>query len=75
MIRFFAGHPTAANLLMIGIMVLGLSGLPDLERETFPDIPLSNVQVQVIHPGASAEEVEDAICRRIEDALDGINDT
>ena len=56
MIRFFVGHPTAANLLMIGIMVLGLSALPDLERETFPDIPLSNVQVQVINPGASAEE-------------------
>jgi multidrug efflux pump subunit AcrB len=73
-IRFFVGHPTAANLLMIGIMVLGISALPDLERETFPDVPLSNVQVRVINPGASAEEVEDAICRRIEDALDGIND-
>ncbi|MDH3228591.1 MAG: efflux RND transporter permease subunit [Alphaproteobacteria bacterium] len=74
MIRFFAGHPTAANLLMIGILALGLSALPDLERETFPDLPLSDVQVRVAYPGASAEEIEDAICRRIEDAVDGIND-
>jgi len=74
LIRFFAGHPTAANLLMIGILALGLSALPDLERETFPDLPLSDVQVRVAYPGASAEEIEDAICRRIEDAVDGIND-
>lgn len=74
MIRFFVGHPTAANLLMIGILVLGLSALPDLERETFPDIPLSDVQIRVVDPGASAEAVEDAICRRIEEALDGLND-
>lgn len=74
MIRFFAGHPTAANLLMIGLLALGISALPDLNRETFPDTPLSDVQVGVIYPGASAEEIEDAICRRIEDAVDGIND-
>lgn len=74
MIRFFVGHPTAANILMFGIMALGLSALPALERETFPDVPLSKVQIRVIYPGASAEDVEDAVCRRIEDALDGIND-
>lgn len=74
MIRFFAGHPTAANLLMIGILALGLASLPDLERETFPDLPISDVQIGVVYPGASAEEIEDAICRRIEDAVDGIND-
>ncbi len=74
MIRLFAGHPTAANLLMIGILALGLSTVSDLERETFPDLPLSDVQVGVAYPGASAEEIEDAICRRIEDAVDGIND-
>jgi multidrug efflux pump subunit AcrB len=74
LIRFFAGHPTAANLLMIGILVLGLSALPELERETFPDLPLSDVQVRVVYPGASAEEIEDAICRRIENAIDGIDD-
>ncbi|MBE9555472.1 MAG: efflux RND transporter permease subunit [Proteobacteria bacterium] len=74
MIRYFVGHPTVANLLMIGIMALGLSALPDLERETFPDMPLNNVQVRVIYPGASAEDVEDAVCRRIEESLDGIND-
>lgn len=74
MIRYFAGHPTAANLLMVAILAVGIAALPGLKRETFPDLPMSDVRVTVVYPGANAEEIEDAICRRIEDAVDGIND-
>ncbi|MCF6281874.1 MAG: hypothetical protein L3J28_06615 [Candidatus Polarisedimenticolaceae bacterium] len=38
MIRFFASHPTAANVLMIAIIILGLTALPKLQRDTFPVI-------------------------------------
>lgn len=72
MIRFFAGHPTAANLLMALLMALGLFALPSLKRETFPDFSVDVVQVQIVYPGASAEEVEEALCQRIEDAIDGL---
>jgi multidrug efflux pump subunit AcrB len=74
MIRFFATHPTAANLLMIGLIVIGVLALPDIRRETFPDITPQQIEVRVIYPAASAEDVEEAICQRIEDALDGVND-
>ncbi|MCB2100660.1 MAG: efflux RND transporter permease subunit [Rhodobacterales bacterium] len=73
MIRFFAAHATAGNLLMIGLMAIGLFAASAVKRETFPDIPAREIQVQIPYPGATAEEVEDAICRRVEDALDGIN--
>lgn len=73
MIRFFAGHPTAANLLMIGLMALGLIALPDLKRETMPDFSEDRVQITVVYPGASAEDVEEAVARRLEDAIDGID--
>ncbi|SDH50547.1 efflux RND transporter permease subunit [Roseospirillum parvum] len=72
MIRYFADHPTAANLLLIALLVLGLAALPELKRETFPDIPSDEVQISVIYPGATALEVEDAICQRVEESLDGI---
>ncbi len=72
MIRFFAAHPTAANLLMLGFIVLGLSALPSLKRETFPDFSAQEVEVRIVYPGASAEDVEDAICQRLEEAIDGI---
>jgi multidrug efflux pump subunit AcrB len=74
MIRFFAGHPTAANLLLLLLVALGLVALPDLRRETFPDFSTDIVQVAVPYPGASAEDVEEAICVRIEDALDALTD-
>ena len=38
MIAWFAHHPTAANLLMAAIMILGIVALPGLQRETFPEI-------------------------------------
>ena len=74
MIGFFARHPTAANLLMILLLVVGLMALPTLQRETFPDFSTDAVQVQVPYPGATSGEVEEAICQRIEDAIDGLTD-
>ena len=74
MIRFFATHPTAGNLLMILLLALGLVALPTLQRETFPDFTPEEIQAQVIYPGASAEDVEEAVCQRMEDAVDAVND-
>lgn len=73
MIRFFAAHPTAANLLLLFLISIGLTALPGLQRETFPDFSAQEVEVVVPYPGASAEDVELAICLRLEDALDSID--
>ncbi|GAB4151213.1 MAG: efflux RND transporter permease subunit [Planctomycetota bacterium] len=73
MIRFFAAHPTAANLLMIGIIIMGLMTLPNLERETFPEFESTRVSIRAGYPGASAQEVEEAVAQRIENALEGVN--
>ncbi len=72
MIAYFARHPTAANLLMVIFLVLGVASFPQLRRETFPDITPWEVEVRVLYPGATAEEVEEAICQRVEDAVDGV---
>lgn len=73
MIRYFAGHPTAANLVMAAFIVCGLVAAPTLLRETFPRIQPNKVEISVLNPGASAEDVEEAICQRIEDAIDAID--
>ncbi len=74
MIAYFATHPTAANLLMLFLLVIGLSTLPSLQRETFPDFTPQEIEISVPYPGAAAADVEDAICQRVEDAIDGISD-
>jgi multidrug efflux pump subunit AcrB len=73
MIRFLAGHPTAANLLMVLFLVLGGMTLPGILRETMPDYASSEVEVRIRYPGATAEEVEEAVTQRIEDAVDDVN--
>jgi len=73
MIRLFAGHPTAANILMLIIMVVGLMTVPTLQRDTFPVVPASVVEVRVAYPGASPAEVEQAICTRIEDPIQAVD--
>ena len=72
MIAYFARHPTAANLLMLGFLAAGLLSIGKLRRETFPDFRPTEVEIRVRHPGATAEEVEESVCQRLEDALDGV---
>ncbi len=57
---------------MVAFIVIGLVAAPSVKRETFPDIPPTEVEVRVSYPGGTAEEVEEAICQRIEDAVDGV---
>lgn len=74
MIAWFARHQTAANLMMAAIMILGMVSLSGLRRETFPEIKNDEVEIRVIYRGATPDEVEDAVCRRLEDALESITD-
>ncbi|MCF7972138.1 MAG: efflux RND transporter permease subunit, partial [Methylococcaceae bacterium] len=71
MIRYFILHPTAANLLMGLLMVLGLVTLPILKRETFPEIKHYEIEVKIVYPGATPLEIEQKLCRPLEDAIDG----
>jgi len=73
MIRWFAGHPTAANLLLILLLAAGLFAAPNLKRETFPDYRPVEVSIDVVYRGASAADVEDAVCRRLYDAVKGVD--
>ncbi len=72
MIRWFAAHPTAANLLLVLILAVGAMAAPTLKRETFPDFRPVEAEIRVEYRGATAEEVEDAICRRIWDAVESV---
>ena len=73
MIRYFIKHPTAANILMMAIVAIGLASVTYLNKESFPLLKPSKVQVNMAYPGASPADVEDAICNRLEDATDGIS--
>ncbi|MFA0085135.1 efflux RND transporter permease subunit [Vibrio sp. 10N.261.51.F12] len=72
MIRFFSKHPTAANLLMLALVILGVSSLSTIKRETFPEFSPPYIMAAITYPGASPQEVEESLCIRMEDAVDGL---
>lgn len=72
MIEFFAKHPTAANLLMVIMIAVGLLSIGGIRRETFPDAAPTKVEVSVLFPGATPEEVDESIVQRLEEELDGV---
>ncbi len=71
-IDWFARNHVAANLLMFLLILGGLGSLPSIKREIFPEISIEVIVVSVEYPGASPAEVEEAICVRIEEELQGL---
>jgi multidrug efflux pump subunit AcrB len=72
MITWFVDNPVAANLLMFIFLVGGMISLATMHREEFPSIEPGVVQVTVPYLGAAPEEVEEAVCIRIEEAVEGV---
>nr|WP_299864826.1 efflux RND transporter permease subunit [uncultured Hoeflea sp.] len=58
---------------MIAACILGLSVLPDIERESFPEFTPSRVTVGVVYPGASAIDVDEQVCAELDSALNGVS--
>ncbi|MEK9893158.1 MAG: efflux RND transporter permease subunit, partial [Pseudomonadales bacterium] len=71
-IAWFATNHIAANLLLILIVLAGLSAVLTMPQKSFPDIDVPIVTVTIPYLGAAPEEVEQGVCIRVEEELDGI---
>ena len=78
LISLFVRHPTAANLLMVLMLIAGMFALGKLNTQFFPTFSVPNISVKVSWPGASAADVESSIIDALEpqlrflDGVDGI---
>ena len=71
-IEWFARNHVAANLLMVVVLAVGIGSIPAIQQKSFPDINVEVVQVTVVYLGAAPEEVEEGVCIRIEEEIQGI---
>ncbi|WP_320042763.1 efflux RND transporter permease subunit [uncultured Desulfobacter sp.] len=69
---WFTRNPVAANLLMILVLLAGAFTLFSIRIEGFPAMPVNSITVQTAYPGASAEQVDRGVSRKIENALEGM---
>lgn len=60
------------NLLMIFIILAGILALSRMRREMFPQFSLDFINISVVYPGATPEEIEEGICIKIEEQIKGI---
>ena len=77
-ISYFTRHRTAANLLLICLVVAGLAALPNMRAQFFPDVVVENVRVNVTWDGAGAEDVDAGVAQVLEPALlavEGVSET
>ncbi len=71
-ISWFADNHVAANLLMLFLILAGAVTGMTMKVEVFPDTSLDMISVVVEYPGASPEEVEEGVIRRIEENVAGL---
>ena len=72
LIRLTLGQKVFVNLLFIMLMVVGVFCLYDLPVERYPDVRMGKVIITGFLPGASPDEVETLVTRKIEDALEDL---
>ena len=73
LIATMAGATTTVRVLTVGLLVGGLFTASTLVQEVIPDTSLDRVQIVVPYPGASPEQVEELVVRRIEEQLRGVD--
>ena len=71
-VAFMARNGVAANLLMIFLFVAGISSYGTIVQEVFAESSLDTVQISVAYPGATPDEVEETIVRKIEEAVEAV---
>jgi len=71
--RISIHNPVFATMMMAALLVLGLFSYNRLPVEQFPDVSFPVVVVQTEYPGASPENVEEELTRKIEEAVNTVS--
>ncbi|MEP7352905.1 MAG: efflux RND transporter permease subunit [Acidobacteriota bacterium] len=67
-------RPVFATMLILSLTVIGGFSYMGLGVDLIPKVDVPTVAVTTVNPGATAEEVETEITKRIEDAVNTISD-
>jgi len=72
LISVFAHHPVLSNIIMLAVLAGGVLAAFLMKTELLPEFSLDRVMVSVVYPGTSPSEIEEGICIKIEEAIQGI---
>ncbi len=72
LIAWMVNNRVTSNLMMIVFLLGGLYMVTQIKQEVFPEFEFDGVQIVVVYPGSSPEEVEKGIIIAVESAIMGI---
>ncbi len=71
--RVSISNPVFATMMMAALLVLGAFSYSRLPVEQFPDVTFPVIVVQTEYPGASPENVEEEVTRKVEESVNTIS--
>ena len=66
-------RPVFATMLILSLVVVGVFSYFSLGVDLFPKVDIPTVQVLILDPGASPEEIETEISKKVEDTVNTIS--
>ncbi|MCP1168093.1 efflux RND transporter permease subunit, partial [Limimaricola sp. ASW11-118] len=69
LLSYFTRHRTAANLVLVVMLALGLMAMPRIRAQFFPDTVSDSLSVSVTWSGAGAADVDRAVVQVLEPAM------
>src|SRR4249920_748555 len=67
-------RPVFATMLILSLVVVGVFSYLSLGVDLLPKVDVPTVVITTVNPGATAEEIETEITKRIEDAVNTISE-
>ncbi len=68
-LSYFTRHRTAANLLLLVLLLAGFFAVPNMRAQFFPDVIVDSVTVSARWDGAGAEDIDAGVVQVLEPAL------
>ncbi len=76
-LAYFVRHRTAANLLLVLMILGGAYSATKIRAQFFPDVVVDTISVTIAWPGVGPKEMDEAIVARVEPklrAVDGVKE-
>ena len=68
-LEFFARHKVAGNLILVLMILFGLLGMGQLNRQLMPDFSIEQIQIDITWPGASPQDIQANVVEPLEREL------
>lgn len=72
LITHFIKYPVAGNIIILAFAILGYMGMKSMKSSFFPLQDAKLINISVVYPGASPQEIEEGVVLKIENNLRGL---